>query len=180
MTLVGASIGPALLAAGCLLLLVAGASDFATRRVPNGVSATLAGIGVVLHLSSGDLAAALGAAFAVFLLGVLCWRRGWLGGGDVKLLAATALLVAPWRVPGLLAAIALAGGVLALAYLLLRFVLTMSRRHRPGELRLGEHATRTATLSRIIRIEHWRIRRGAPLPYASAICVGASFMLLTH
>lgn len=161
------------------MLLVAGASDVATRRVPNRVSAGLAGIGIILHLGSGDLAPALGAALAVFLLGFVCWRRGWLGGGDVKLLAAVALLVAPWRVPGLLAAIALAGGVLALAYLLLRVVLTLSRRHRPGGSQLGELAAR-ATLSRIIRIERWRIRRGAPLPYASAICVGASFMLLTH
>ncbi len=31
------------------------------------------------------------AAGAVFVLSALCWRRGWMGGGDVKLLGAAAL-----------------------------------------------------------------------------------------
>ena len=35
------------------------------------------------------------ASAAVFALGAVCWRCGWLGGGDTKLLAACAVLVPP-------------------------------------------------------------------------------------
>ena len=51
------------------------------------------------------------AGLLVFLAGAFCWRRGWLGGGDVKLLAATAVLVPPSLVVNLLLDVALAGGV---------------------------------------------------------------------
>lgn len=164
-----ACLGPATLIASSLLLLVAGVCDIVTRRVPNGVPAVLCAVGIVLRIQSGDLIAGLGAAFAVFVLAFVCWRRGWLGGGDVKLLAGTALLVAPARVPGLLLAVALAGGVLAVVYVLLRAMLPDPDGARP-----------TMRLLRILRIEQWRIRRRAPLPYASAICAGVVFMLLSR
>lgn len=85
------------------------------------------------------------------------------------MLTAAALLVAPARVPALLLAVALAGGVLAAIYLLLRAALPDPDGSRP-----------TARLLRIIRIEQWRIRRRAPLPYAFAICAGVVFMLLSR
>lgn len=162
-------LGAAMLVASSLLLLLAGACDIAVRRVPNQVSAALAAIGIVLRLQSGDLTLGLASAFAVFLLAFACWHRGWLGGGDVKLLAAAALLVAPGGVPGLILSVALAGGVLAAVYLLLRAALPDPDGSRP-----------TTRLLRILRVEQWRIRRRAPLPYASAICAGVVFMLLSH
>jgi prepilin peptidase CpaA len=164
-----ACLGPATLIVSSLLLLLASACDIAARQVPNQVPAALAAIGIVLRIQSGDLVVGLGSASAVFILAFACWRRGWLGGGDVKLLAAAALLVAPGRVPGLILAVALAGGVLAVVYMLLRAALPDPDGSRP-----------TARLLRILRIEQWRIRRRAPLPYASAICGGAVFMLLSH
>lgn len=179
MIYVVAFIAPALLVAAVCLLLLAGASDVATRRVPNWACAALATIGLALQLISGRAQTAVGSALLVFLLGALCWRRGWLGGGDVKLLAATALLVAPWRVPSLLLAVALAGAALALAYLLLRLLPAGPQRQLPDAASPCGSGWR-ATASRIARIERWRIRRGAPLPYATAICAGASFVLLSH
>jgi prepilin peptidase CpaA len=158
-----------MLAGGSLLLLAAGAHDLATRTVPNRVPAVIAVIGVGLQMRAGHLPAAVAASLAVFLVAALCWRCGWLGGGDVKLLAAAVLLVAPARVPVLVLAISLAGGVLALLYLLLGAVITGSAAPRP-----------TLLLARILRIERRRISRHGPLPYASAIAAGVLFVLLSH
>jgi prepilin peptidase CpaA len=164
-----AMVGPVLLAAAVLVLLLAGACDVAARKVPNALPVALALIGIALQTRSGALGTALETALAVFVLGYFCWGRGWFGGGDVKLLAAAALLVAPDRVPALVLCIALAGGALALVYLLLQRVLPVPRAVVPASL-----------WSRVLRIEHWRIRRRAPLPYASAIVAGALLVLLTQ
>lgn len=169
MQMATAGLGPVMLIASSLPLLVAGACDIAARRVPNWVPAVLGAVGAVLRVQSGDLIAALGAAFAVFIVAFVCWRRGWLGGGGVKLLAAAALLVEPARIPALLLAVALAGGVLAAVYMLLGAALPKPHGSLPR-----------ARLLRILRIEQWRIRRRAPLPYASAICADVVFMLLSH
>lgn len=156
-----------LTAGGMALLLAAGAEDFATRLVSNRLSLALALCGVGLRWREGALWIGLLAALAVFLAGAFCWRRGWLGGGDVKLLGAAALFVAPARIPALLLATSLAGGVLALLYLALA-ALPPAAPARP----------RAAWLpARLLRIERWRIRRHGPLPYASAIAAGAVFTL---
>ena len=57
---------------------------------------------------------------AVLVIGTAMFARGWMGGGDIKLLAASALwfdLSNGWK---LLVSIALAGAVVALAVILLR------------------------------------------------------------
>ena len=161
--------GPVLLAAAVLVLLLAGAFDVATRKVPNALPVAVAVIGLMLRAQSADLVAGVEAALAVFVVGGICWGRGWFGGGDVKLLAAAALLVAPDRVPGLVLCIALAGGGLAVLYLLLQRVLPAPRAGAPASL-----------WSRVLRIEQWRIRGRGPLPYASAIVAGVLVVLLTH
>ncbi len=105
----------------------------------------------------------------VFALCVLAWRWSLLGGGDVKLLAAVTPLVPPWDVPTLIAAIALAGGLLALLFIVLRWVLgpPPSSSTRPGDL-----------LRRVWRVEARRIRRGGPLAYAVAIAIGTAWVTL--
>jgi prepilin peptidase CpaA len=148
-------------------LLLAGAHDVAFRTVPNWMPALLLLPGILLRLNSGTLMLGLLAGLLVFLAGAFCWRRGWLGGGDVKLLAATAVLVPPPLVVNLLLDVALAGGVLAIIYLatscLVRRPSTTPR--PPGMLR------------RICRAELYRVRRRGPLPYASAIAAGTLFVL---
>ncbi len=94
-----------------------------------------------------------------------------MGGGDVKLLAAAALLLPPRLVPGYVLAVALAGGVLGLLYLGLGALL---RRRAPRAT-----PRRPATLlRRALRAEAWRIRRRGPLPYGCAIAAGALFAVL--
>ncbi len=64
--------------------------------------------------------AAVGGALAVFLCGAILFARGYLGGGDVKLLSAAALWAGPAGLPTLLLLTAVLGGGLAL-FLLMPF-----------------------------------------------------------
>lgn len=154
-----------------VLLLFAAARDVAVRLIPDAVPLMTCCLGILVRLADGTLPLALPLAVLVFAAAAVCWRRGWLGGGDVKLLGATTLLVAPAAVPGLLLAIALAGGVLALIYLLAR---SLSSDVIPPHV---PPARRQALLRRVWRAERWRLRRGGPLPYACAIAAGALFSL---
>ena len=149
------------------LLLTAALHDAAFRTVPNRVAVLLAGCGIALRISAGDLPAGLAAAGLVFAAATICWRRGWMGGADVKLLGAAALLVPPLQVPALLAAVAIAGGLLTLPYLLARNRLARAATGRP-----------TSLLARVARTERRRLRQGGPLPYAVAIAAGAGFTVL--
>jgi prepilin peptidase CpaA len=152
------------------LLAVAALHDVGFRTLPNLLSAALLACGVTAHLLQGDLGSAALAAGAVFALALLAWHAGGFGGGDAKLLGATAFAVPPAGVPALLLGTALAGGVLALGYLLLRPM--VSRLSAPGRRPAGLPA-------RALRAEAWRIRRRGPLPYAVAIAAGGAVALLT-
>ena len=137
------------------------------RTVPSRLCLAIAALGLAARVMTGDLAAGLVAAGLVVLGAGLCWRRGWLGGGDVKLLAACALVVPPHAVPGLLAGTAIAGAGLALVFAATRRWLRPSYGSRPMGL-----------LARAARAERWRLARGGPLPYAVAIALGAATALL--
>ncbi len=150
--------------AGLGVLILAALHDFAVRTVPNAYSVFLFLAGVALRLSTGGLHSlqwGLIASAIVFMLTVLFWWLGWMGGGDVKLLTAAAIFVQPMMVPMMIAATALAGGVLALGFIIGRRLAARPTAPRPA-----------AMLGRILRCEQWRLHRGGPLPYAAAIATG--------
>ncbi len=150
--------------AGLCVLIFAALHDFAVRTVPNAYSVVLFLAGVAMRLCAGGMHGlqwGLIASAIIFAFTVIFWRLGWMGGGDVKLLTAAAIFVPPALVPMLIAATALAGGVLALGFIIGRRVTSRPSAPRP-----------TATLGRILRCEQWRLHRGGPLPYAAAIAVG--------
>lgn len=159
---------PLLLLAAATALLFAAVHDVAVRTVPNGVSLVVAAIGLELSLLDGQLVPALFGGVLVFCGCWYCWRHGWIGGGDVKLLTACTLLVPPAAVPELILATAIAGGALALFYLALGAALA---RRLPGS------ATPIGLLGRIWRAERRRIRRRLSLPYACAISAGVLLTL---
>lgn len=162
-----------ILTATVALLCGASLNDVAVRTIPDSISLGIVAIGVALRLIDGALLPGLVAAAAVFALGALCWRCGWLGGGDAKLLAACALLVRPVQVPQLVLATALVGGVLACLYLALRRM-TMS-------FGIPVHTGRSRALAiRICRAEWWRTRRRGSLPYGCAIAAAATFTLFAN
>jgi prepilin peptidase CpaA len=96
--------------------LVAAIIDMRVRRIPNVLTATLAGIAVGLHASRGlaDAALAIAAGLTAFALGSIVFRLGWFGGGDVKLLAAACALISLPQCVTLVALILAMGAVLAL------------------------------------------------------------------
>jgi prepilin peptidase CpaA len=160
----------ALLAVGAALLLVAAWHDVAARIIPNWVCLGVAGLGIVMRATQGQLLGGLVLGSVVFAVAAFCWTRGWMGGGDVKLLAATAIFISPSHFGDLLLSISMAGGIIALTYIFSRFLLRrMSRPMAPRPRRL---------LARILRVEHWRLLRGGSLPYASAIAAGTLFVIV--
>jgi prepilin peptidase CpaA len=94
-----------------------------------------------------------------------------MGGGDVKLAAATAVGLPAGSIYQLIVYTALAGGVLACLHLALRF----------GLRRLPPHAPRRGAclIQRVVSAERWRIARHGSLPYGVAIACGGIWAVLT-
>lgn len=74
-------------------LVLAGTSDVERRRIPNRLSYLfgLCGVVFLFSLPSAEAVASLLLAGSILLLGTLGFSRGWLGGGDVKLLTGAML-----------------------------------------------------------------------------------------
>lgn len=155
-------------------------NDLKYRIIPNELVGVIAaiGIGLSLALRPGQTGISLVAAAVVLLaLGVFS-HFNMMGGGDVKLISATTLLVPPDRIGQLLVAIALAGGVLACIYLMARHAL---RRNPPGAALIADEAgargrSRVGWLSN----ECTRIASGGPMPYALAILGGVAVHIATE
>ena len=159
----------ALLGLGIASLLAAAAQDVLARTIPHAATAAIAVIGLALRLGDGRAVPALTAAALVLAGGWLLWRAGWLGGGDVKLFVAVALLLPPDRLAGAAIAISTSGALLALPYILAR-----------GRLARPPPGGRTLSLPlRAWRLERHRLRRGGPLPYGAAIAVGVLVAIWT-
>lgn len=150
----------------CAALGAAALHDLAVRTVPNLLVAVLACCGLALAGLQHRLPASLAVAAALFLLAVLLWLRGLLGGADAKLLAACGLLIPPAHVAAMLLATALLGGVLCVPYLPGRHLFARPASGRPAGL-----------LARLLRCERRRLRRRGPLPYAVAIAAATLFVL---
>ncbi|HEX3457356.1 MAG TPA: prepilin peptidase [Candidatus Baltobacteraceae bacterium] len=102
--------------------LAASFFDLRSRRVPNALTATLAVGALLVQAFNGPVAALTSLAImaALTLGGTLVYARGGIGGGDIKLaIAAAGMLGYPLCLPFLLYS-ALAGGLLAIFYLLFR------------------------------------------------------------
>jgi len=155
-------------AIGAALLVFAALHDIGFRTVPNRVSAALLLCGLVLRVITGDIVWGLVCGAAVFAVTYGCWRFGWMGGADVKLLTASAVFVSPMMVPTLLLATSIAGGIIAVFYLLGSRVAPRPNAAKPDGL-----------LRRALRCELRRLRRRGPLPYAAAIATGGVFAIVT-
>lgn len=105
-----------------ICLAWAAISDFRRYEIPDYICIAVAA-GFVIYAFVGPLdlkmiLVALGIALAAFAVGVLLFARGWLGGGDVKLLAALALWVGSNHLLHFALVMGMAGGVLATVYAL--------------------------------------------------------------
>ena len=151
---------------------IAVATDVSTRRIPNLLTAALAVAALAIHATMGWSALGISALtlVGVLLLGFVAFSFGWLGGGDVKLLAAgAAALGLPDAVPFLIYT-AFAGGILALLFAI-----------ATGRLR-----SVIASVVGVLRPFAFKgtvaVAPSSPitLPYAVAIASGAAAVALSH
>lgn len=128
-----------LIAAFAGLLLWAAASDVARFVIPNRICAAIAALwpayaaarlggGLSLHDAAFGLAFGAGALVAGFLL----FAMRLVGGGDVKLFAATALWAGPALGLPFVFVVLAGGGILALSYLAFRTLRAMCDAPVPG------------------------------------------------
>lgn len=155
------------------LLLYAAMHDVVARTVPNWTSGAIVVAAMPLRLMESNLIGAAEFGAGVFVLLSLLWRFHVLGGGDVKLWAASTMLLHPlWRVEiNSFNLVLLIGGGLAIMYLILR---SLYGHEKSSPCFLGRRLWQRA-----IRAEFWRMRRGGSLPYAVAIASGVVITLWT-
>jgi prepilin peptidase CpaA len=151
------------------LLVCAAVSDIAARIIPNKIRALLAVLAITrLPFSDPSQLIASVTSTALLLTAlIILYARGYLGGGDVKLLSALAIGLSFASLLQLLTVMSLTGGVIAVLHLALR------RLPRPTLPPIGSSFVR-----RIYAIERWRNLRRAPLPYGVAIAAGGIWTLI--
>jgi len=136
--------------------------DVRAYTIPNWIAGVMIGLWLCaapfLDLGWAGFGLSLAAGFGVLIAGMALWAPGWLGGGDVKLLAAGALWFGWPDAMSFLLLSVLAGGVLAVILLVLRRAAAM--------LPLPAGLSSIAVLG-----------DGKPVPYAVAIAVGAMVTL---
>ena len=152
-------------------LLAAVATDLRSRRIPNALSlaALLAGLGwQCVTAGGGGLASGIGGAAAGLLCFLPFYVRRAMGAGDVKWMAAIGSFLG-FESALLAAAFALiAGGLVALGYLVWRAL-----RGAAGAVRSGDVASAPAAA-----IVQATLARRERLPFAMPIAIGAFAVLL--
>jgi prepilin peptidase CpaA len=148
------------------LMLVAAFEDLRRLMIPNSLILALCVVWPFYFATAPNLyggLGALGSAAGVFLAGAFCFSRGWLGGGDVKLLSAATLWAGPAATPTLLVLTGLFGGILALFVMMPpgAYIATLAR------AKLGPSAAASNPPGRGLE---------APVPYGIAIAGAATIV----
>jgi prepilin peptidase CpaA len=144
------------------LLGLAVVTDLAELRIPNRICLLIALLYPCHVLASPEpvnWAGALAVAAGVFVIGLIPFSAGVMGGGDVKLMAATALWAGPSLVVDFLLLTTLVGGALALL---------MVTRHRFALANL---------LDSVGAMDLRDVLLGRAIPYGTAIAAGAYITL---
>lgn len=106
-------------AIAAVALILAAVGDAESRHIPNRypLAVALGGLVFLLFMPGSGIVESLLLAAAVFVAGLFAFARGWLGGGDVKLLSGTILWVGLAYLPLFLVIMALATVAIAVAML---------------------------------------------------------------
>jgi prepilin peptidase CpaA len=128
------------------LMAFAAASDLVTMTISNRVSLALVvgffALAVFLGMDVTTVATHVGIAFGVLLVGFFCFSRGWIGGGDAKLAAATVLWLGVDQSFHYLVYASLLGGLLTLLLLNFRsYPLPQSLARQPWIMHLHQRTT---------------------------------------
>lgn len=149
------------------LASAAAMTDLRSYRIPNRISLAIAAGFPIFALAGGaDIRSGLFAGALVFAAGVFLYSRDWMGGGDVKLLAALSLWAGTELVLPMMIIITLTGGIMSVSEWLRtggfnRFLV----RHIP-------------TMDGAIALP--AVRDRAVVPYAAAILAGALYVTVSR
>ena len=140
------------------MMAFAASSDLLTMTIANRVSLALIGgfasLAALTGVSGADVLSHIGAAAAVLAVAFVCFACGWIGGGDAKLAAATALWLGFSHLFDYLVYASLLGG--ALTVLIVQF--------------------RTLPMPRLLAGREWAERlhrQGGGVPYGIALAAAA-------
>jgi prepilin peptidase CpaA len=161
------SISGAGLAVATAALVAAAYHDVRTYQIPNRFAVAI-GCGFVAASLGGSWREALfglALGIAVLVAGTALFARGWLGGGDVKLLAAVILWVPAPLLASFALVTSLAGAALGLLFM------TPLRRHLPAAPQALAFATGGAARGTRLR---------QPMPFGVAIAAGGLFALFAR
>ena len=153
-------------------LAVAVAFDLWRRRIPNAASAFVFFSGLLIRAIDQGLGQALsGAGAAALVVAALYrpWLMGGIGGGDLKLAAATAAWVPFARLPWFALSAAAAGGLFAVIYYL--------RARAPARAEIRANLTLTVLQNELPSVPSHRAGH-LSLPYSLAIASGAAVVFL--
>ena len=122
-----------------LLLLSAGIEDARRREIANWKNGMIAALAPAWWWAAGvapwpDVVVQIGIAAAALLAFAIFFRFGWMGGGDVKLIAALALWLPAGPLASMLVIMSLAGGALTILMLADHRI---ARREGPVEVPYG-------------------------------------------
>jgi prepilin peptidase CpaA len=100
-----------------VIAAIAAYTDVRSRRIPNALPATLLAAGITLHALHGWQSAAIsiGLFLGVFAFGTFLFSFHFIGGGDVKLIAAAAAVLGWPDTVAFLLYTMVAGGILGIA-----------------------------------------------------------------
>ncbi len=145
------------------IYLTAIQQDLFRRQIPNGLSVGLLVVALVKWVVLRDFSSALWAlaiASMVFAVTFVMFLRGWMGGGDVKLMTTSSFFLGAWATYPFLVFTAVAGGFVTLAVLGRNIAV---RWLRPAASGGGDHDVRVAD---------------ATVPYGVAIAAGAIWVMV--
>ncbi len=150
-------------AAFAAILLLAAVSDFRNLEIPNWMSITVALMFLPAGLSSGiglwTMTMHIAVGLGILAVGAGVFTLGLIGGGDVKLLAATAMWFGLESLGNLLVGVVITGGMMALLILM---------------------SLRLPLLLKILGTPSWIDPDGGmkqPIPYGVAIAVASIAMI---
>jgi prepilin peptidase CpaA len=156
-----------ILVLGIGLFAAAAFGDVRDRRIPNEIALGVGALGLLRMLLTADPSAALytlAAAAVVFAAAFLLFHRDLVGGGDVKLLTAAALLIGYHDLLGFLLLMSLCGAFISLIMITVDKLSPMLR-----------HGSRLGTLP--VPEESRETPQRLSVPYGVAIAFAGIFIL---